>query len=66
MLTKSEIVELFYKIDNKTTSIDDIVHFINSKKEPIEDEAVYLSENNKIDFSFDEIRDKTLYTLHHI
>jgi predicted nucleotidyltransferase component of viral defense system len=55
-----EILELFSKLDSDIKSIDDIASYINSKKEPKEDEAVYLNEESRIDLSFQEIKDKVI------
>lgn len=56
VLSDEEILHIFSKIKNEIASIEDINCFINSKKEPLDDEAVYLSQNNRIDLSFDEIK----------
>ena len=63
VLLINEIVELFSKIDNKIISVDDIVNFIKSKKEPVDDEAVYLSEMNRIDLNFEEIKEQVIRSL---
>jgi predicted nucleotidyltransferase component of viral defense system len=63
VLSIDEIVELFSKIDNKIVSVDDVVNFIKSKKEPHDDEAVYLSERNRIDLSFGEIKEQVIENL---
>ncbi len=60
VFTPNEIVDLFFKIDSKIKSVDDIVHFIKSKKEPIDDEAVYLDETHRVDLSFEEIKKEAL------
>jgi len=60
VLSISEITELFSKVDNKIVSIDDIINFIKSKQEPKDDEAVYLSECDRIDVTFDEIKVKVI------
>ncbi len=60
ILMKNEIVELFSKVDSKITSLNHIVKFINSKLEPKDDEAVYLSETQRVDLSFDEIKSKVV------
>lgn len=44
-------------------SYDELVKFISSKKEPKDDEAVYLSEENRLDLSFDEIKKQVLLKL---
>lgn len=63
VLSQNEILELFTKIDNKIKSTNDIINFIKAKKEPIDDEAVYLNENNKINLSFEEIKNQVINIL---
>jgi predicted nucleotidyltransferase component of viral defense system len=63
VLSKDEIVNLFSKVDNKIGSIGDIINFIKSKKEPKDDEAVYLSETDRIDLSFEEIKEQVIGNL---
>ena len=63
VLTKNEIVNLFSKVNNKVTSIDDIKSFIKSKKEHKDDEAVYLSESERINISFEEIKKLVIESL---
>lgn len=63
VLSKNEIVELFSKVDAKFSSIDDIISFINEKEEPKEDEAVYLSERDRIDLTFDEIKQQVISSI---
>lgn len=60
ILTQDEMIDLFSKVDSKITSTNNIINFINSKKEPKDDEAVYLSEYDRIDLTFDEIKEKVL------
>ena len=60
ILSQDEIIDLFYKVDNKIATRANIIHFIQSKKEPLDDEAVYLSESNKVDLCFDEIKNLVL------
>ena len=63
VLSLNEILELFTKIDNKIKSTNDIINFIKAKKEPIDDEAVYINENNKINLSFEEIKNQVINIL---
>ena len=63
VLSQNEILELFTKIDNKIKSTNDIINFIKAKKEPIDDEAVYLNENNKINLNFEEIKNQVINIL---
>ena len=44
VLTINEIIDLFTKVDDRLNSLENIIHFVKSKKEPNDDEAVYLSE----------------------
>jgi len=64
VLDSAELIELFNKVDNKINSVDDITNFIKLKQEPKDDEAVYLSETNRIDLSFEEIKDRVVNLLH--
>jgi len=63
ILHKDEIVNLFSKVDSKVNSVDDIINFIKLKKEPIADESVYLSETNRIDLNFEEIKNRVINKL---
>ena len=63
VLNQNEIIDLFSKVDSKITSTNDIIHFIKSKKEPKDDEAVYLSETDRIDLSFEEIKEQVIIKL---
>ena len=63
VLSIDEIVGLFSKIDSKIVSLDDVIHFIKSKNEPKDDEAVYLSEKDRIDLSFEEIKEHVILLL---
>ena len=56
VLSEQEILELFSKVDSKIKSTSDIINFIRSKKEPIDDESVYLDETHRVDLSFEEIK----------
>ena len=60
ILTQDEIINLFSKVDREISSKDDIINFINSKKESKDDEAVYLSESKRINLSFDEIKNQVI------
>ena len=63
VLRVDEIVELFSKINSKIVSADDVVKFIKSKNEPRDDEAVYLSERDRIDLNFEEIKEQVIRAL---
>lgn len=60
ILSIDEIIELFSKVKSEIVSIDDLVDFIKSKEEPKDDEAVYLSERDRVNLTFDEIKEKVL------
>jgi predicted nucleotidyltransferase component of viral defense system len=60
VLSNDEIINLFSKVDDKITSTNDIINFIKSKNEPKDDESVYLSERNRIDLTFDEIKQQII------
>ena len=57
---QDEIIELFNKIDGRIFSLDNIIDFIKSKKEPQDDEAVCLNESDRIDLSFEEIKNQAI------
>lgn len=63
ILVMDEIIELFEKLDSKISSKNELINFIKSKKEPIDDEAVYLSENHRVDLNFEEIKNKVIGNL---
>jgi len=63
ILSDEEIVDLFSKMKSEINNIKDIINFIKSKKEPKEDEAVYLSESDRIDLNFDEIKEEVVLSL---
>jgi len=57
VLSQSEIVGLFSKMDNKIKSLPNIADFIKTKEEPKEDEAVYLDETHRVELSFEKIKE---------
>ncbi|MDO8454407.1 MAG: nucleotidyl transferase AbiEii/AbiGii toxin family protein [Sulfurimonas sp.] len=63
ILSMEEIIDLFSKVDSKLVSANDIIHFIKLKKEPKDDEAVYLSEKVRIHLTFDEIKNHVIKIL---
>jgi len=63
VLSEDEIIELFSKVDDKLNSLESIVNFIKGKIEPHDDEAVYLSETDKIDLTFKEIQNSVIKSL---
>jgi len=64
VLSEDEIIELFSKIENKIKSTYDIINFIKSKKEPMDDEAVYLDETHRVDLTFEEIKKEVISKLY--
>ena len=60
IFNQDKLIELFNKIDDKISSLDNIVDFIKSKKEHQDDEAVYLNESDRIDLSFEEIKSQVI------
>jgi len=63
VLDTDEIITLFSKLDSRIGSLNSIITFIQEKKEPLDDEAVYLSENNRIDLSFEDIKEQVIREL---
>lgn len=63
VLSIDEIIELLEKLDSKISSKNELINFIKSKKEPEDDEAVYLSENNRVDLNFEEIKNRVIGNL---
>jgi len=60
VLTENEILDSFSKIESKIKSTYDIIKFIKSKKESMDDESVYLDEIHKVDLSFEEIKKEVI------
>jgi predicted nucleotidyltransferase component of viral defense system len=63
IFNKDELIELFYKVDGKISSLDDVLDFIKLKKEPKDDEAVYISQTDRVDMSFDDIKKQVIAKL---
>lgn len=63
IFTKDELVNIFSQVDSKIISVGDIINFIKTKTESKDDEAVYLSEHNRIDLSFEEIQNRVINQL---
>ena len=63
ILSIDEIIDLFSKVDSKITSTNDIINFITLKKEPKDDEAVYLSESDRMDLNFEQIKEQVIENL---
>lgn len=64
ILSADEIIELFSKVDDKLNSLDNIINFIDGKTEPHDDEAVYLSETDKINLTFKEVQNSVIKSLY--
>ena len=64
VLSIDEIIDLFSKVDSKITSTNDIMNFITLKKEPKDDEAVYLSESDRMDLNFEQIKEQVIEKIH--
>ena len=60
VLSENEIIELFSKVESKIKSVYDIISFIKSKKEPMDDETVYLDETHRVDLSFEDIKKEVI------
>jgi predicted nucleotidyltransferase component of viral defense system len=63
ILSKDELVDLFSRVDSKIATVENIVSFIKLKKETKDDEAVYLSESDRVDFNFEEIQEQVIVSL---
>ena len=62
ILTLKEILDISLKTSNINNG-KELYTFIESKKEPLNDETVYLSEKESINLLFSEIRQKCLSRL---
>ena len=62
ILTLKEILDISIKTSN-INNAKELYTFIESKKEPLNDEMVYLSEKESINLLFSEIRQKCLSQL---
>ena len=65
ILTLEEILDITLKTSN-IKSAEELYTFIESKKEPLNDETVYLSEKNSINLLFNEIKAECLLKLKNI
>lgn len=64
-LTLKEISDISLKTSN-IKNAEELYTFIESKKEPLNDETVYLSEKNSINLLFNEIKNECLIKLKNI
>ncbi len=60
IFTVDELIDSCTKVDDRLNSLENIIHFVKSKKEPNDDEAVYLSETKRVELSFEAIQDKVI------
>lgn len=60
ILSDEELINIFSKMKPNIKNVKDIIDFIKSKKEPKDDESVYLDEVNRIDLTFEEIKAKVI------
>lgn len=60
ILSNEEMINLFTKMNPYIKNVKDIIGFIKSKKEPKDDESVYLDKVNRIDLTFEEIKVKVI------
>lgn len=59
ILTTEEIIDIVNKVRNIKT-IAELYSFIEQKKEPLDDESVYLSEDSDTNLTFNDIKFETL------
>lgn len=64
VLSINKIIDLFSKVDSKITSTNDIINFITLKKEPKDDEAVYLSKRDRVNLTFEQIKEQVIEKIH--
>ena len=62
IITINEILDIAKEVKN-ITSKEELINFISNKKESKNDEAVYLDELNRLDLSFEDIKQQTLNKL---
>ena len=60
------INEILYiaKESKNINSKENLINFISNKKEAKNDEAVYLDESNRLDLSFEDIKQQVLTKLY--
>ena len=59
IITINEILDIAKEVKN-ITSKEELINFISNKKESKNDEAVYLDESNRLDLSFEDIKQQVL------
>jgi len=62
ILTLDEIITISSELKNLNSTVQ-IIDFLLGKKEPKDDESVYLNEKDRLNLSFDEIKEKTIKLL---
>lgn len=58
----NEVLDIAKEVKN-ITSKEELINFISNKKESKNDEAVYLDESNRLDLSFEDIKQQVLNKL---
>jgi hypothetical protein len=62
ILTLDEIISISSELRNLSSKAQ-IIDFLSKKKESKDDESVYLNEKDRLNLSFDEIKEKTIKLL---
>lgn len=62
ILTLDEIISISSELKNLSSKIE-FIDFLSKKKESKDDESVYLNEIDRLNLSFDEIKEKTIKLL---
>lgn len=62
ILTLDEIISISSELKNLNSEIE-IIDFLSKKKESKDDETVYLNEEDRLNLSFDEIKEKIIKLL---
>ena len=62
ILTFDEIISISSELKNLSSKAQ-IIDFLSKKKESKDDESVYLNEKDRLNLSFDEIKEKTIKLL---
>lgn len=62
ILTSDEIISISSELKNLSSKVE-IIDFLSKKKESKDDESVYLNEKDRLNLSFDEIKEKTIKLL---
>jgi predicted nucleotidyltransferase component of viral defense system len=62
ILTLDEIISISSELKNLSSKVE-FIDFLSKKKESKDDESVYLNEIDRLNLSFDEIKEKTIKLL---